>query len=83
MIMIAQALEIPLDKDFLLKLAVYEKEALKILNKKEKDAEKDAACNSHKRDECKIIYGEHFDWACANCEEMKNGRAGSKAKNND
>lgn len=80
---IAQGMGVQPDKDFLLKIAVFEGEALQILNKKSEKEKDEGPCDSHKQAECKIIYGEHFDWACQNCEEMKSGRAGNKAKDND
>lgn len=81
MIMIAQGIGISVDRDFLLKVACYEREALRILGEKLDKDKDDGVCNSHKKDECRIIFGDYFEWACKNCEEMKDGRAGSKAKN--
>jgi hypothetical protein len=80
-IMIAEDLGVIRDINFYNKATVFEREGLRILNKKSKTD--DESCNSHKKEECKILYGDHFEWACRNCEEMKRVRTGNQTKNNN
>lgn len=66
----AEDLGIERDAAFYVKLRAFEEEALKMMSRK-KPKNGDPECNE---DECRILYGEHFEWACKNCREMAKGK---------
>jgi len=64
--LIALARGIAFDGDFFRKIKIFETEALECLTKRKN-------CTEEDKKKCRIQYGEYLEWACKQCEEMKNG----------
>lgn len=50
---------------------VYEEEALKTIREKVKGAESAKECSEAEKRMCMEQFGEHFEWACKNCEKKR------------
>ena len=60
--MVAQALDIGVNRSFLEKMKYFERKALESIGEKTKK------CDAEQKEKCAIEFGEHLDWACKNCE---------------
>ncbi|TAN40797.1 MAG: hypothetical protein EPN22_17010 [Nitrospirae bacterium] len=77
-IAMADCLGIEKNQSFFEKIRIWEREVLKIWEEQRKTGDNER-CNEKKKSQCKLEFGEFFEWACSKCKKKLTKESGDDA----